>query len=114
MDGVTLYGELTEKQRYLDMAASEIKTRGIALAEAERAYRCAKAKKILDLREQGTPATITLDLTMGDEEVSLLRLKRDSAEVLYRSALEFLQLNKLEYRVLANQISAEMGNTNMC
>lgn len=111
MDGVTLYGELAEKQRYLDMAASEIKTRGIALAEAERAYKCAKAKKILELREQGTPATITLDLAFGDPDVSLLRLKRDSCRVLYKSALEFLQLNKLEYKILANQVQAEFGNT---
>lgn len=109
MDGLQLYQELDAKQRLLDRAVSELRERGTALAQAERDYKAAKAKAILDEREKGTPATITLDLVMGDDEVSSKRFKRDCAEVLYRSALEFIQVNKLELRILQNQISQEMG-----
>lgn len=109
MDGLQLYQELDKKTKLLDKAVTELRERGKALSEAEREYRMAKAKGILEEREKGTAATITLDLVMGREDISLLRMKRDSAEVLYRSALEFIQVAKLEVRLLDAQIAREMG-----
>ena len=113
MDGLQLYQELDAKQRLLDRAVSELRERGTALAQAERDYKAAKAKAILDEREKGTPATITLDLVMGDDEVSLKRFKRDCCKTLYQSAFEFIQVTKLEMRLLENQISREYGRSDL-
>lgn len=109
MDGYELYRELDAKTRLLDRAITELRERGKALSEAERDYRMAKAKGILSEREKGTPATLTLDLVMGDKDVSMLRMKRDCADVLYKSAYEFIQTTKLEIRLLDAQIAREMG-----
>lgn len=109
MDGMQLYQELDQKTRLLDQAVKELRARGTAFAEAERDYRVAKASAILDEREKGTPATLTIDLVKGSETVSMLKFKRDCAEVLYKSALEFINVTKLEIRLLENQIAREFG-----
>jgi hypothetical protein len=49
------------------------------LAEKERAYKMALAKKITELRGNGTAQTVAGDMARGDDEVSLLRLERDLA-----------------------------------
>lgn len=108
-DGLMLFQELQEKTRLLDRAVRELRGRGTALAQAEREYKVAAAKKILKLREQGYPVTIIPDVMRGDEEVSLLRFKRDCADVVYRSALEAINALKLEIRIVNEQVSREMG-----
>lgn len=47
---------------------------------AEKAYRMALAKKILELRAEGVPVTICLDLAKGAEKIADLRYKRDVQE----------------------------------
>jgi hypothetical protein len=55
-------------------------------AEAERAYRKALADRIVELRADGQPATLTADLARGDKQVAYLRYKRDVAEGLKEAA----------------------------
>ena len=108
-DGLSLYHELETKTRLLDRAVSELRGRGTALAEAEREYKVAAAKKTLELRDKGVPVTIIGDLVRGDDDVSLLRLKRDAADVMYRSALEYINVQKLQLRLLDERIRREYG-----
>lgn len=110
-DGLALTRELRQALRDMDRAIEELKPRGTALSEAEAEYRKALAKKILELRDEGKPVSIVGDLARGDDDVALLRLKRDSAEVLYKSAFEAVNGLKLHVRVIENQISREWGNT---
>ena len=109
-DGFALTAELRQALRDMDRAVEEIKPRGIALSEAEATYRKALAKKILQLRDEGRPVSIVGDLARGDEEVSLLRLKRDAAEVLYKSAFEAVNATKLHVRIIENQIRMEWSD----
>lgn len=109
MDGMQLYQELDQKTRLLDVAVKELRARGTAFAKAERDYRVAKAKAILDERAKGTPATITLDIVKGREDIAQLCFARDCAEVLWRSAQEAIQSTKLQIRILDAQISREWG-----
>lgn len=113
MSGMGLYQELETKTRLLDQAVRELRGRGTALAQAEREYKVAAAKKIVELRERGHPVTVIPDLMRGDEEVSLLRFKRDCADVIYRSALEAINALKLEIRLINEQVGREWGQAGM-
>lgn len=108
-----LYQELDQKTRLLDVAVRELRARGTAFAKAERDYRVAKAKAILDERAKGTPATVTLDIVKGREDIAQLCFARDCAEVLYKSAMEAINTNKLQLRLIENQIQREYGQAGM-
>lgn len=111
MDGVSLYQELSEKTRLLDTAVRELRARGRAFAQAERDYRVAKAGAILEEREKGTPATVTLDIVKGRKDIAKLCFERDCAEVVYKSALEAINSLKLQLRLIENQIAREWGQS---
>ncbi|HET6867716.1 MAG TPA: hypothetical protein VFH80_17490, partial [Solirubrobacteraceae bacterium] len=49
-------------------------------ANAERAYRVALAKKIVELHAGGAAWTVCQDLARGDQSVADLRYRRDVAE----------------------------------
>lgn len=102
-----LVNELASKTALLDAAIRQLGKRGSAYAEAERDYRCALAKQILLERGKGTPVTIISDICKGDKEISLLRFKRDCAEVTYKSALEAINSYKLQIRIMDAQIERE-------
>lgn len=109
VDGMRMYGEIDAKMHMLDAAVSELRSRGSALAQAERDYRVAKAKAILDEREKGTPATITADIVKGRPDIAKLCFERDCAEVVYRSALEAINALKLELRLIDSQVARDWG-----
>lgn len=109
MDGYGLYQEIDQKTRMLDAAVRELRSRGTAFAQAEHDYRVAKAKAILEEREKGTPATVTLDIVKGRKDIANLCFKRDCAEVVYKSALEAINAIKLELRLIEAQASREWG-----
>lgn len=113
MDGMSLYQELEAKTRMMDRAVSELRARGTALSQAERDYRVALAKRMLELRDEGMPVTIIGDVCRGDEDISLLRLKRDAARVMYDSAREYIMTTKLEVKLIDNQIQRELGRAGM-
>lgn len=111
MDGLSLYQELQNKTGMLDVAVRELRARGTAYSQAERDYRVALRKAVLDERSKGTPVTIISDVCRGREDIAQLRFERDCAETLYRSALEALNVFKLQSRLLENQIAREYGQT---
>lgn len=61
-------------------AENEIKRAYSAYGDAERAYRKALAVKIMELRSEGVPATVCLDLAKGDVKIASLRFNRDVCE----------------------------------
>lgn len=109
MDGMSLYQELQNKIGLLDVAVREIRARGAAYSQAERDYRVALRKAVLDERTKGTPVTIISDVCRGREDIAQLRFERDCSETLYRSALEALNVYKLQARLIENQIAREWG-----
>lgn len=101
-----LVNELNLHRGNLNLAIKELKTRGQAKAEAERDYRVALAKEILELRTEGTPVTIINDLCRGNEKIATLKMKRDIAETLYDSAMQAIYNYKLNIDIIQNQINA--------
>jgi len=57
-------------------------------AHAEQAYSIALAKRVLQLKTEGTPATLIPSLAKGDETVAGFKLKLDIATSMYDAAKE--------------------------
>lgn len=104
-----LVTEIGNKSRMLDVAITELKKRGQKYAEAEKAYRIALARRILDEREKGTPVTIISDICRGSTQIAGLRFERDCAEVVYKSAMEAINSMKLQIRLMDSQLDREWG-----
>lgn len=102
-----LIQEIGAKSSLLDAAVKQLGVRGKAYAQAEREYKVALAKRIMQEREKGTPVTIISDVCRGDSEIARLRFERDCAEVVYKSAMEAIQSIKLQIRILDAQIERE-------
>lgn len=102
-----LLNEISAQSRKLDIALSKAGKRGRSWAEAERKYRVALKQKILVERDKGTPVTIISDICRGSEEIASLRFDRDVAEIMYKSALEAINVYKLQLRLLENQADRE-------
>lgn len=108
MDELDLWGNIQQRLDWLDDAVKSIRFRGRDYAEAESKYRSALAKEILRLRdEEGYPVTLVPDLARGNPEVANLKVERDCAESLYKSALEAINVNKLRIKVLEAQVDRE-------
>ena len=102
--------EVWRRSEMLEVALKECKTRGTALAEAEKEYRIRLAEKILLLREQGLPASIVSDVARGDKVVAQLKFERDCAQVVYDNALQAVMAYKKQIDVLREQIEREWNN----
>ena len=104
--------ELQEKVRLTDQALLQLGKRGEAYAKAEREYRVALQQEILKQRDVGTPVTIISDICRGTPAIAQKKFERDVAEISYKSALEAINVYKLQIRLLESQISREWGISN--
>lgn len=102
-----LITEMGAKTALLDKAIGQLGARGRNYAKAEQDYRIALAKKILEGRAEGMPVSILSDVCRGNPEIARLKLERDIAETVYKSALEAIQAYKLQIRILDAQIERE-------
>lgn len=107
MDGLDLYQRLNDGLKELRKANYDMKEAGWAFAQAERDYKIAKAKKILQLRAKGYPVTLCQDVTLGCDDVASLRFERDCAEVEYETSRELVWSLKLELRLIDGEIDRQ-------
>ena len=107
-----LISEIGAKSSLLDAAVKQLGVRGKAYAQAERDYRIAMARKVMEEREKGTPVTIISDVCRGTPEIAKLRFERDCSEVVYKSAMEAINAIKLQIKILDAQVSREWGAPN--
>lgn len=106
-----LWKDIDRRSTVLDKAVGELGERGKTLAESERTYRESLAKKILILKAEGYPATLINDLARGDKEVAGLKFSRDVAETSYKAALEGININKIQIKVLEEQLNREWNRS---
>jgi len=109
MSGQDLYLELDNKVKALNSALSEHRKRGEKYAKARREYQVSLAKEILIQRNSGVPVTIISDICKGNERIADLRMDKDIAESLYKSAGEAINSYKLQIRIIEGQIDREWG-----
>ena len=106
-----MYNEIMNEVAIMEAALSQLKERGRAYAKAEMDYKIAMRTEILKLRDEGKPATLVLQLCYGTPSIAKLRLDRDIAETMYKSALEAINVKKLKIRIMENQYDKEWSNT---
>ena len=105
-----LINEREQLKKQLTLSIKELRRTGTALAEAEKEYKIALCKKVLELKDNGMAATLIQLVVYGYEEIALLRFKRDSASVIYNANQEAINSIKLQLRIIENQINKEYGN----
>lgn len=105
-----LWQEILEKQKMLDKAIKELAQNGYKLAECERDYKIAVNKKALELRSQDVPVTLINQVIYGYEEIAKLRFERDTAQVKYNANLEYINVLKIQVKLMSNQLDKEWGN----
>lgn len=105
-----LWQEIEKKCEMLEKAIKELAQNGYDKAEKERAYKIAISKKAFELKDIGTPATLINLVIYGIEEIAKLRYERDLAESKYNANQEYINVMKLQIRVLESQLNREYGN----
>lgn len=106
-----MWEEIQERTKKLDQAIEHLAENGRDLAIKEKEYKIALNQKALQLRAEDMPVTLINQVIYGYKDIALLRLARDTAQVKYNANQEYLNVLKLEIRVLENQIAREYGNT---
>ena len=105
-----MYNDIMNEVAIMEQALRELGKRGRAYALAEHDYKIALATEMLKLRDAGEKVTIMRDLCYGTPSIAKLRLDRDIAETMYKSALEAINVKKLKIRIMENQYAREYGN----
>lgn len=106
-----MWEEIQERTKKLDQAIEHLAENGRDLAIKEKEYKIALNQKALQLRAEDMPVTLINQVIYGYEDIALLRLARDTAQVKYNANQEYLNILKLEIRILESQIAREYGNT---
>ena len=85
---------------------------GKELAEAERDYKITLRQEALKLRtEKDMPVTLIQQVVYGIPEVAEKRFKRDVSEAMRNTAQENINVQKLQIRILEEQIKRDWGNS---
>ena len=104
------YNSIMHEVDIMESALKQLGKRGETFACAERDYKMALAKQILIYKSEGKPATLILNLCYGTQEIANLRMDRDIAEVMLKSAHEAINVKKIKIKVMSNQYDKEWGN----
>jgi hypothetical protein len=109
-DAQDLMRGMVAKQQQLTQKNDEYPILAEDKAQKERAYRMAKAKKIVELRANGEPVTIITDLVKGDSLVSQLRLEYVVAEGVLKACINSIKgiLSAIDtYRSMLSFVKSE-------
>lgn len=108
-----LYKDICELINKLNQSINMLGKYGKELAETEKEYKIKLRQEALRLRsEKGMPVTLIQQVVYGVPEVADKRFKRDIAEAMRDTAMENINVLKLQIRILENQLQREYGNVN--
>lgn len=106
---IDLHNELSYKLKDLDSCVKMLRTNGTKMADAEKKYRIALKKKVVEMRANKI-ALGEINLTIyGDEEIAALRYERDIAQVVYEANKESINVIKLQIKIISEQLNKEYG-----
>lgn len=91
-------------------ALERMRKAGRDLAQAEYNYKIALRKEVLSERAKETAVGVIDKIVYGEDEVGLLRLKRDIAKSDYEVFKEVVLYLKFEIRIIDAQLSREWSN----
>lgn len=106
-----LYSELEEKIKELNKSIEDLKRYGLKLAQCEKEYKIKLNYHSLKLKKEDNMAVTLIDkVVYGVEEVATLREQRDIAQTQYESQKEYVNILKLQIRIIENQLQREYNN----
>ena len=108
-----MWAEIKETLSNLDLALAQAKTRGLEYSKAEAAYYTAKDRRVRELMDEGYSATAIGMIVKGEESVNDKLQHFRNMEVLYKNALEAVNVYKLRLRVLESQYEREWSRAGM-
>lgn len=89
----------------LENGVQDITDKAKLYAEAEKNYRVALARQIIELKTQKYPATLIGDIARGN--VADLKFKRDVAEQIFKSARDGLQARSNELSAMQSILKVQ-------
>lgn len=108
---IDLQQELSNKLVDLDKCLKSLRTKGTELAQAERDYKIALKKKVVEMKANNIKMS-EINLTVyGIEEIADLRYKRDIAEAVYDANKESINVIKLQIKIISEQLNKEYAQT---
>lgn len=106
-----LQEELNLKMTELEEAKKHLKQNALKKANTEAEYKRELAKKCIELAAEGMTSTM-INLTVhGLEPVATKRLERDIASEMRDAGYEYINVTKLQVKVLEDLIKMEWGET---
>ena len=105
-----LWQQITNLTDDLNNGLKDLRSRGVAYAEAYRKYRMLLAQELLKLRNDGMPVTIAYDIARGKEEIANAKFEELKTEAYYRSCLEGINVYKMQIKILESQLQREYGS----
>lgn len=112
MNGFELFTERDNLSRELSASIDVMANAGRKYATAESMYKIELAQTALKLKDDGMTATMIGIVIKGTGNVPKLRMERDIAEVMYKTANEKIQSLKLQLRIVEAQIEREWSQAN--
>jgi len=107
LDELDLFQQEKVVYQSLEDAVNEMSEAGMQLASDNAEYYKLKAQSMAMLRGNGVPVTAARETIKGDGAVNDALLMRDMSEVRYKSAYELINVLKLKYRFVTEQIQRE-------
>lgn len=105
-----LYEQITRLMAELTASIRKLRDNGANLADAERDYKITLRKEALKLRADDMPVTLINQIIYGVPEVAEKRFKRDVEQANYDANKEYINVCKLQLRILEAQLSREWTN----
>ncbi len=106
-----LFNDIQDLIEKLNQSIRVLAKYGNDYAEAEKNYKIALRQEALKLRDEKMAVTLINQIVYGVPQVAEKRFKRDVAEAMYKTALENINVLKLQIKILENQLEREYGNT---
>lgn len=111
MTGQELYAERDEIKKSLNHSMDKMYTNGVNWGEKTKAYRTILAQTILMLKAEGMQISIIDKVAKGQEDVAQAELDMMTAEVLYRSSMENIMIQKKLLDSVEDEIKREWGRS---
>ena len=109
--GQDLYNEQMDLIEQLFAAIKKLHKNGREKCVADSDYQIKKAEVELRMLDEGKKITLISDIIRGVQPVADLRLRRDIAEVVYDTNLQYIYALKKKMDIIENQIAHEYGAT---
>ena len=102
-----LISEIQHRMNTLEISVKNLRKSAEDYANAEREYKIHLRAEVLRLRDEGMPVGLIDKVIYGIPSVADKRFARDVAQAVYEANQESINTQKLQIRILDNQVQRE-------